>query len=780
MHRSAVFASALFTTLSLAPLGNHLIAEEQPLYGYSLESSRTERQWEEKLRAIPSPENVRAYMQRLSARPHHVGSPYDKDNAEWIASKFKEFGLDTHIEQFDVLFPTPKERAVELVDGGPKFAAKLQEPAVAQDSTSSQQDEQLPTYNAYSIDGDVTAPLVYVNYGIPEDYEQLERLGISVQGKIVIARYYHSWRGIKPKVAAEHGAVGCIIYSDPHEDGFFKGDTFPNGPFRPFDGVQRGSVADMPTYPGDPLTPGFGSTKDAKRLKLEEAATITKIPVLPISYGDAQPLLAALTGPVAPESWRGALGITYHVGPGPAKVHLKVKSNWGTKTIYDVIGKIPGAVYPDEWVIRGNHHDGWVNGAEDPLSGQSALLEEARSLGELVKAGWKPKRTIIYCAWDGEEPGLLGSTEWAETHYDELRAHAVAYINSDSNGRGYLEVLGSHTLEKFSNDVARDIPDPETKLSIWKREQLHRIAQAKTAEEREEIRKRSDLRLPALGSGSDYTAFLQHNGIASLNIGFRGEDEGGIYHSVYDDFYWFTHFSDKDFVYGRALAQTGSTAVMRLADADLLPFEFGDFADTVRTYVKELKKLADETREKIRERNLEIEEGVFSATNDPRRPLVPPAHETEPPHLNFAPLENAVEALEKSAHEYRRALDAANANGGAALANASLAEVNKMLIASERRLTNAEGLPNRPWYKHQLYAPGYYTGYAVKTVPAVREAIEQKRWPQADEAIAVVAHVLQDESELITSAAAKLASAAKPASMTTPDSTPAQSSTSEQ
>ena len=758
MNRSAVSAALVLAVFSLAPVGGHVIADEQPLYGYSAESSRAERQWEEKLRAIPSPENLRSYMEHLSARPHHVGSDYDKKNAEWIASKFKEFGLDTHIEEFEVLFPTPKERAVELVDGGPKFVAKLQEPALNVDPTSNQQSEQLPTYNAYSIDGDVTAPLVYVNYGVPEDYEQLERLGISVKGKIVIARYYHSWRGIKPKVAAEHGAVGCIIYSDPHEDGFVRGDTFPAGPFRPPDGVQRGSVADMPTYPGDPLTPGVGATKDAKRLKIEEAATITKIPVLPISYGDAQPLLAALTGPVAPEGWRGGLGITYHVGPGPAKVHLKVKSNWDIKPVYDVIGKIPGSTFPGEWVIRGNHHDGWVNGAEDPLSGMTAVMEEARALGELVKAGWKPKRTIIYCAWDGEEPGLLGSTEWAETHYDELRAHAVAYINSDGNGRGYLQAIGSHTLEKFSNDVARDVADPETKLSVWKRVQLHEIADAKTAERREEIRKRADLRIPALGSGSDYTAFLQHDGVASLNIGFGGEDEGGIYHSVYDDFYWFTHFSDRDFLYGRALAQTGGTAVMRLADADLLPFEFGDFADTVETYVKELKKLAQDSRDEIRERNREIEEGVFQATNDPRRPLVPPAHEAEPPFLNFAPLDNAAEALTRSAKEYRKAFDAANAGGGLA-SSGSLAQVNALLISSERHLTNAEGLPNRPWFKHQLYAPGYYTGYAVKTVPAVREAIEQKHWQQADEAIVVVAHVLQDEAEVIASAAQKLSAA---------------------
>jgi N-acetylated-alpha-linked acidic dipeptidase len=759
MNRRSIIAGVVFAAVSLAPLGTRVTADEQTLYGYSAESSRAERQWEEKLRAIPSPENLRSYMQHLSARPHNVGSIYDKENAEWILAKFKEFGLDAHIEQFDVLFPTPKERVVELVEGGPKFTAKLQEPPVSQDPTSSQQDEQLPTYNAYSIDGDVTAPLVYVNYGVPEDYEQLERMGVSVKGAIVIARYFHSWRGIKPKVAAEHGAVGCLIYSDPHEDGFVQGDTFPTGAWRPKDGVQRGSVADMPVYPGDPLTPGVGATKNAKRLDIKDAPTITKIPVLPISYADAQPLLAALTGRVAPDGWRGGLGVTYHVGPGPAKVHLKVKSNWGIKPVYDVIARIPGSTFPDEWVIRGNHHDAWVNGAEDPISGAVAVLEEARSFGELLKTGWKPKRTIILCLWDGEEPGLLGSTEFAEEHYDELRAHAVAYVNSDSNGRGYLGVEGSHTLEKFSNDIARDVADPETQLSVWKRSRLHEIAGAKSADQRKEIRDRTDLRIPALGSGSDYTAFLQHDGVASLNIGFGGEDGGGIYHSIYDDFYWYTHFSDGDFVYGRALAQTGGTAVMRLADAELLPFEFGDFADTVQMYVKELKALSQKTQDDIRERNREIEEGVFKATDDPRHPLVAPAAEAVPPHLNFAPLENASEELARSAAEYRKAFEQANANGGARLASVSLAQVNHLLIESERKLTNSQGLPNRPWFKHQLYAPGFYTGYAVKTMPAVREAIEQKQWKQADEAIVVVAGVLHDEAALIASAASDLAAA---------------------
>ncbi|MDP9146579.1 MAG: M28 family peptidase [Acidobacteriota bacterium] len=768
MNRDVVVASSWLAVVLLGVSGvSHLTtaaarvsADEQPLSGYSVESSRTERQWEQKMREIPSPDNLRAYMQRLSARPHHVGSPYDKDNAEWIAAKFKEFGLDAHIEQFDVLFPTPKERAVELVEGGLKFSAKLQEPPVPQDPTSNQQSEQLPTYNAYSKDGDVTAPLVYVNYGVPEDYEQLDRLGISVAGKIVIARYYHSWRGIKPKVAAEHGAVGCLIYSDPHEDGYVEGETFPAGPFRPNDGVQRGSVADMPLYPGDPLTPGIGATKDAKRLKIADAPTITKIPVLPISYADAQPLLAALTGRMAPENWRGGLGITYHIGPGAAKVHLKVKSNWDIKPVYDVIAKIPGSTFPDEWVLRGNHHDAWVNGAEDPTSGMVAVLEEARSLGDLLKAGWKPKRTIILCAWDGEEPGLLGSTEWAEAHYDDLRAHAVVYINSDGNGRGYLQIAGSHTLENFTNDVAREITDPETKLSAWKRNRLHDVAGAKSPEEREKIRGRADSRIEALGSGSDFSGFLQHDAIASLNIGFEGEDTGGIYHSIYDDFYWYTHFSDTDFRYGRALAQTGGTAVMRLADAELLPFEFGDFADTMETYTKEIKELAHKMQSEIQERNKEIEEGVFQATDDPKKPVAVPPVEKVPPYLNFAPLDNALSALNRSAAEYRKALDKINANGGSALTGASLTEVNKLLMESERKLANSEGLPNRPWFKHQIYAPGFYTGYAAKTMPAVRESIEQKQWKQAEDGVAVVSHVLEDEATLISSAAAKLAAAA--------------------
>ncbi|MGD0922238.1 MAG: M28 family metallopeptidase [Terriglobia bacterium] len=725
------------------------------LGGYSDEAARLEREWEAKFQAIPSPENLREYVQRMAAHPHHVGSAYDKDNAEWILARFKEWGLDAQIETFEVLFPTPKERAVELVEPT-KFVAKLQEPTVAVDPTSSQHGEQLPTYNAYSADGDVTGPLVYVNYGVPEDYERLERLGVSVKGAVVISRYGASWRGIKPKVAAEHGAIGCLIYSDPKDDGYYEGEVFPAGAFRPSDGVQRGSVMDMVIHPGDPLTPGIGATKDAKRLPLSEVKVFTKIPTLPISYGDAQPLLAALTGPVAPAEWRGALPITYRLGPGPAKVHLKVKANWDIKTIYDVIVKIPGSVYPDEWIVRGNHHDAWVNGAEDPVSAMAAEMEEARALAALLKQGWKPKRTIIYCAWDGEEEGLLGSTEWAEAHADELRQHAVAYLNTDSNGRGYFYAGGSHTLERFVNGVARDITDPEKQIPVWKRRQLQRIAEAESPEERAEARSRPDWRIGALGSGSDYTAFIDHLGVASLNLGYGGEDDGGIYHSIYDDFYWYTHFSDTDFTYGRALAQTVGTAVMRLADAELLPFDFSSFADTVHKYADDLKKLLKTKQDEVRERNRQIEEGVFTATADPKKVFVPPPPEEVPPYINFAPLDNALDLLTRSAERYQKAWAKAHENGGAALARAPLRTVNAKLIESERQLTSPEGLPGRPWFKHQIYAPGAYTGYGVKTIPGVREAIEQKKWKEADEQVARVGKILEGEAALIDSAASEL------------------------
>lgn len=743
-------------TLAMTPFS----ADTDVIRGFTTESSRVEREWESKFKSIPEPARMRESMRLLSARPHHVGSAYGKQNAEWIRDQFRSYGWQAEIENFDVLFPTPKERLVEMISPT-KFVADLNEKKLDVDPTSGQADEQLPPYVAYSHDGDVTGPLVFVNYGIPADYDELERHGISVKGAIVIAKYGGSWRGIKPKVAAEHGAIGCLIYSDPGNDGYAGGDVFPNGPMRPSQGVQRGSVADMPTYPGDPMTPGVGATKNAKRLALADVQTITKIPTLPISYGNAQPLLAALTGAMVPAAWRGGLPISYRFGPGPATVHMVVKSDWNTRTLNDVIARLPGTTEADQWVIRGNHHDAWVNGAEDPISGLIAELEEARALGQLVKQGWRPKRTIIYAAWDGEEPGLLGSTEWVETHQDELAKHAVAYINSDTNGRGYLGIQGSHILEKFINGVARDVIDPETNVSVWKRNQALTLRTG-TPEERKEMREREDQRIDALGSGSDYSPFLQHLGIPSLNLGYGGEDNGGIYHSIYDDFYWYTHFSDTAFVYGRALAQTVGTAVMRLASADVIPFAFGNLAETARTYVTQLQKLRDTRYDQITDTNRSIDEGVYVAVSDPRQPTAAPMWKQAPPQFNFSPLLNAVDSLSHAASRYDRAFAAGTTSAGSsasiAARAASVRAINGELLQAERAMTSPEGLKGRPWYRHMLYAPGFYTGYGVKTMPAAREAIEQGSWSEVDAEIARIASALNREATLVSRLAGSLVS----------------------
>lgn len=687
-------------------------------------------------------------MKRLSARPHHVGSAYNKDNAEWMLARFKEWGWNARIEQYDVLFPTPKERVLEMT-APTRFKAALEEPVVAVDPTSNQKSEQLPTYNAYSIDGDVTAPLVYVNYGRPEDYEELDAAGVSVKGAIVLARYGGSFRGTKPKIAYEHGAVGCVIYSDPRDDGYFANDVFPDGPMRNKDGVQRGSVEDLPMYPGDPLTPGKASVPGVTRLALKDAETLTKIPTLPISYADAQPLLAAMRGPVAPVAWRGGLPITYRLGPGPTQVHLKVAFNWDTKPMYDVIATIEGSAFPDEWIVRGNHHDAWVNGAADPISGMAPELEEARAIGALVKQGWKPKRTLVYAAWDGEEPGLLGSTEWVEQHDAELRQKAAVYINSDGNSRGFLEASGSHTLEHLVNEVARSVEDPETKGTVWKRWQARQVSTG-SADRRNEARSRADLRIGALGSGSDYTPFLQHHGTASLNLSFGGFDEDGIYHSVYDDFYHFSKFSDPGFLYGRALSQFAGSLVVRLADADVLPFEFTNLADTAQTYVRELQTLLRQRQDDVRERNRQIADGTLAAVGDPKLHRPMPAIEDVPPALNFAPLENAVSAFARAADRYKAAT--AKGSADAAVQRA----VNSRLIQAERQFIDEGGLPRRPWYRHLLYAPGFYTGYGVKTMPGVREGIEQKRYAEAEKEVVRVAAAIDRETALVNAAAAEL------------------------
>lgn len=685
-------------------------------------------------------DNLRNWMKRLSARPHHVGSPYGKENAEFIAAQFRSWGYDTQIEEFSVLLPTPKTRVLEML-APVQFKPALTEAALKEDATSNQISEQLPIYNAYSIDGDVTGELVYVNYGVPKDYEELAQRGVDVKGKIVIARYGGSWRGIKPKVAAEHGAIGCLIYSDPRDDGYFQGDVYPKGAYRNEHGAQRGSVADMPLYPGDPLTPGIGATREAKRFAVKDAPTLTKIPVLPISYGDAKPLLEMLGGPLAPNPWRGALPLTYHLGPGPAKVHLKLEFNWDLKPLYNVIAQMPGSEYPEEWIIRGNHHDAWVNGADDPVSGLVAMMEEARALGELTKSGWRPKRTLVYCAWDGEEPGLLGSTEWAEAHAEELKNKAVVYINSDSNGRGFLFIGGSHTLEKFINGVARDVVDPQKKISVAARARALRMING-SPDERQEARERSDLRIAALGSGSDYTPFLQHLGIASMHLGYGGEDGGGSYHSIYDSFDHYTRFGDTDFAYGLALAQTAGRAVIRLAGSDVLPFEFMNFSETVANYTKEVIKLTEDMREETEELNRRLKDNTFDAVADPKEIFVAPKAKEAVPFLNFSPLQNAVAKVRQSARNYDREMNDLMTNGKA-IAAEKRKTLNAILQKSERALTSSAGLPRRPWFVHQIYAPGFYTGYGVKTLPAVREAIEQRDWPEANAQIAVVAQTLE-------------------------------------
>ena len=753
--RRVAFLLVIICCLPLLTVGQQ--EEQAKLAGFFGNSSADEQTWEQKFRAIPSPDNMIADMKLLAARPHNVGSPYDKQNSEWILAQYKKWGWDAHIETFQVLFPTPKLRVLEMVSPA-HFVAKLQEPPVPGDPTSSQQTEQLPSYNAYSPDGDVTAPLVYVNYGVPEDYDQLARMGISVKGAIVITRYGHSWRGIKPKLAAEHGAIGCLIYSDPRDDGYYEGDVFPKGPWRPSQGVQRGSVMKMELYPGDPLTPGVGADEHAKRLPIKEAKTLEDIPVLPISYGDAEPLLKALSGPVAPPDWRGALPITYHVGPGPARVHLKLQFNWDLKPVHDVIAKLAGSNDADEWIVRGNHYDGWVNGAEDPIAGQVALLEEARSLGEIYKQGWRPKRTIIYCSWDGEEPGLLGSTEWVEEHGDELATHAVAYINSDTNGRGYLEVEGSHSLESLVNHVANDIEDPEKGISVGQRHRFAELARAQNPDERKKLESQKNFIIGDLGSGSDYSSFIDHAGIASINYGFGGEVGGGIYHSIYDDFYWYSHFDDPTEQYGRTLAQTVGTTVMRLADSDVPPLDFTGLSDAVGRFLDELKKLDKTEIAQIEWQNKEVQDGIFTATTDPTKKFAPPATEEVPQPLDFSPLDDALKNLKQSAEHYQSAFD--KAQQGSSASGASLQAVDQDLIATERDLLSEAGLPGRPWYKHQLYAPGIYTGYGVKTVPGVREAIEQKNWSQATEEIGIVAGVLQKEADSINAAAAALSGAA--------------------
>ncbi len=707
------------------------------------------------------PDDLRDWMKLLAAEPNHVGSPHDKANAEWILARFKSWGWDAHIESFDVLYPTPIHEALEMVSPH-RFKAMLQEPPIPGDSSARAKEPGLPAYFAYQGDGDVRGELVYVNYGMKEDYDTLERLGVSVRGRIVIARYGHGWRGLKPKLAWEHGALGCIVYSDPQDDGYGQDAAYPSGPMRPPHGIQRGSVEDY-QFEGDPLTPGVGATKDAKRLAISDSPVILKIPALPISYADAQVLLASIGGQVAPESWRGALPITYRVGPGGETVHLAIKSDWSLKPIYDVIATLKGSTLPDEWVIRGNHHDGWVFGASDPLSGQVALLAEAKAMGALAAGGWRPKRSIVYTSWDGEEPGLTGSTEWVETHADELKRKAVLYINSDTNHRGILSVEGTQDFEGLVDAVAKSVTDPETGVSLGERMRAHlRLATFDShSDDKDHVKAVAafatdparDLPIDATGSGSDYGSFINHLGIPVLNLGYTDEGKSnGVYHSRYDTFEHHSRFVDPGFVYDSLLARTVGRVVLMAADSDLPLQRAGDFAAEIAQDLKEVKKLATDQRDKAQKQAALLRDRAFTLDADPTKPFGAPTALKPVPAFDFSPLDSAVTRLTKSAGTYDDAL----ATHGSALSADRLARLQSLMQGIDQTLTAEVGLPGRPWFRNLVYAPGTLTGYGTKTLPGVREAIEQERFDDAARYITLTAGVLNAYGDRLDQASALL------------------------
>ncbi|MFN7541772.1 MAG: M28 family peptidase [Acidobacteriota bacterium] len=674
----------------------HPASGADSLRGFPDEEARSRQPFEQRLRATAEANKIREFMSRMAAEPHHAGSPASRAVAEYALARFREFGLDARIETFHALIPYPTQRSLELLSPV-RYTAKLREPVVKDDPDSSDQN-QLPTFNAYSGNGEVTAPLLYANYGLPEDYALLRQKNIDPRGKIVLVRYGRSFRGIKAKVAAENGAVACLIYSDPRDDGYFQGDIYPKGPFRPAPGVQRGSVMDLPLHPGDPLTPNKPSTLNAQRLRLEDARTVHKIPVLPISWEDARPLLEHLDGELAPLEWRGAVPVTYHLGPGPAVVHLKLQHDNAIRPIHNVVARLRGSTFPDQIVLYGNHHDAWVNGAADPISGAATVLEAARILAKAAQQGWRPKRSLVFALWDAEEYGLVGSTEWAEQHRDRLQREAVAYFNSDTTLRGPMSIQSSPSLEKFIEEWLRDTPEPAGPRSLL------------------ELTNRKSFHTAPLGSGSDYTAFAHHLGIASLNAGFEG-NMAGVYHSVYDSLRWFQYFGDPDYVYTTAFAGFMATGLARMADAYVIPFDFSRVARFLKENVEDLKKLAK------------------SRT------------------LLWEPLEREIEKLDLTARAWGGAIRPLYPRFPS-LDKAKLQKLNEAIYLTERSLTRPEGLPGRDWYKGLLSAPGKYTGYGAKTLPGIREALETQRLEEAAQQLRLLTDTLATYSERIRAATA--------------------------
>jgi len=683
--------------------------------GFSTASSAAQAERERELKAAPSAKLAEADFDVMTAEPHHTGSPYEIKLADYVSDEFKKFGIESTKYEYSVLLPWPGRRRIEVV-APDTLKLEVEEEKIRGDQWADKPGI-LPAYNAYSPSGDVTGEIVYVNYGIPADYETLARLGIDVKGKIVLARYGGSWRGIKPKVAAEHGAIACIIYSDPHEDGYFQGEVYPDGPFRGWGMIQRGSVMDMPRYPGDPSTPGRPSKSGVDRVAMDKIETFAPIPVQPMSYRDGVELLKRLKGPVAPEAWRGSLPITYHIGPGPAKVHMNLQMEYAQRRLINVVGRIPGAVAPDEWIIVGSHRDAWTFGASDSVSGHVSMMSVARAMGEMVKKGWKPRRSLLFVSWDGEEQGLLGSTEWVEDLATELKAKAAIYVNRDA-GAGGLNFSSSavHSLTPFVHELAKSVQaegESKTLYDLW----LERAREQAPAGEGQRA-----LEAPAvgaLGSGSDYTAFLDHIGVASMDMGLNGKGGDGSYHSTYDNPTWFKKYIDPQFKFSVLAAQVTGVALLRLVDAEVLPFDYEAYGKQILEYIGEIEKQAT----------------AASADNAKK--------------VDFAGMRAAAEALAKAGADLRSRADAMLTSGASTTAQ-SYADINRRLIMAERDLIEPTGLPDRPWYRHVIYAPGLYTGYGVKTIPGVREAVDAANYTRAAEQAAHVVGALQRATRTLT------------------------------
>jgi len=717
MKKTVVFFS-VFLFLSAGSFSSR--AQQVRLMGFISSRAEKEVQLENRLPAIISTDSLAVYHRAFTAEPHHAGTRENLKLGNDYANLLRRFGFDeVRLYRYKVLLPRPVERVVELV-APERVSLKLAEPPLAEDPDT-RKSGVLPTFNAYSADGEVTAEVVYVNYGIPEDYAVLDSLGISVKGKIVLARYGHSWRGIKPRLAAARGAVGCLIYSDPADDGYAKGDVLPRGKWRPEYGVQRGSVMDMPLYPGDPQTPGYPSTEGAKRIPLEKVKTLQKIPVLPLSYGDALPILRHLGGDVVPSKWRGALPVTYHFGPGPATVHLKVRQDWSVRPILNVVGILRGREEPDKLVMAGSHRDAWTFGGRDPISGAVSLLETARALGTLARQGNRPRRSIAIVSWDAEEYGLLGSTEYGEELGKRLQGNLVVYLNRESYTAGNFHAGGVHSLEPFVNELTRFVNIPGADSSIFQtwlaKASPKRIRCLKTGKQ---------VRLSALGSGSDYTVFLDHLGIPALNFGFSAPN--GVYHSRYDTHWFFTTFGDPGFRYGKTLANLVARFLLRMANADVLPFDYSATAETIDRYLKEVTELAKK-------------KGV---QDSPELASVAAANRLlgQTAAVLNAEIARILRLDPQQLRRHRKALQ----------------RLNQQLLDTERAFLLPKGLPGRPWFRHAIYAPGYYTGYGVKTLPGVREALENGRISRAKEMAKELARVLHRAQQQLLAATVTAAS----------------------